>query len=421
MILFGGTETHSTRPRTFNDVWELPLTEGGLKAWSQTNPSGTPPSGIGQHAVYAPANQSLIVCCLGAWSLSFSGGEHWARLTPNGGLPAARAHAQGSYDDVTRQLVVVAGSSGSGTCCTDSWALALSGPPTWSPLDPSTELPDDFVVVPDVERQRLIGFRSRNGAAGIWILSLRGARAWTPMPVSGTPPSDRASPLAIYDGPNQRVIVFGGMLGGTGLYASDVWVLSLADEPTWAQPIPSGSPPTARAGQTAVYHQSNRQMVVFGGYQTGYSQPVSDVWSLSLGEAPTWKAISPTGMQPAPRAKASGVYDPINERIVFFGGETLDANGRLTWYNDTWALWLSGVPHWSQLEPTGTAPSARAGHLAVYDQTAQRMLVFGGWGLGDSFKHDVWSLSLASSCIRRPVAAGQRGGDPCIARDPNRG
>jgi len=38
-------------------------------------------------------------------------------------------------------------------------------------------------------------------------------------------------------------------------------------------------------------------------------------------------------------------------------------------------------PQWVQVSPSGTPPAARVLHSAVYDQTSNRMTVFGG-GVG---------------------------------------
>lgn len=55
---------------------------------------------------------------------------------------------------------------------------------------------------------------------------------------------------------------------------------------------------------------------------------------------------------------------------------------------------MGGTPYWTQLFPTGSTPSTRAFHTAVYDAANNQMIIFAGF-TGGSYLNDVWVLSSA--------------------------
>jgi len=66
-------------------------------------------------------------------------------------------------------------------------------------------------------------------------------------------------------------------------------------------------------------------------------------------------------------------------------------------------LSLSGPPAWSALGPTGTPPTARYAHTAIYDPVRDRMVIFGGYD-GSSYRNDVWRLTWSSLVTVDPPA-----------------
>ena len=199
-------------------------------------------------------------------------------------------------------------------------------------------------------------------------------------------PNDvRSGQTAIYDSAREQMIVFGGAHGG------EVWALSLSGNPEWNPIVASGTQPASRASHTAVYDPIRDRMLVFGGDPITQALPTGELWELTLSGAPTWNRLTPSGATPHQRKKHTAVYDPVRDRMVIFGG--YDGS---TASNDVWVLSLSGAPAWTELSPTGTPPSPRFGHTAIYDAARDRMLVFGGWD-GIGFDPTVWSLSLSGS------------------------
>src|SRR5439155_1232205 len=159
----------------------------------------------------------------------------------------------------------------------------------------------------------------------------------------------------------------------------------LAAGPAWSALAPAGTPPSARFYHTAIYDPLRDRMVVFGGFDGGFH---NDTWALSLAGTPAWSALAPSGTPPSGRYGHTAVYDPVRDRMLVFGGNDYDGG----YVNDVRVLSLAGSPVWSVLAPAGTPPSGRYEHSVIYDPVRDQMLVFGGIGNGGPL-NDVWALS----------------------------
>src|SRR5262249_10289709 len=143
----------------------------------------------------------------------------------------------------------------------------------------------------------------------------------------------------------------------------------------WERLVPSSvSPPNA----PALLDPVRNRMLAFGTLEA--------VWSLPLAGAEQWSLLTTSGTPPAARDRYRASYDPIRERIVFFGG----GSGGV-YFNDTFALSLAGTPTWSQIFAggTGVTPPGRYHPATAYDAAHDRLVVFGG----DPGLSDTWTLS----------------------------
>jgi hypothetical protein len=437
MVVFGGRNDAGYR----TDTWTLSL--AGTPAWTQLTPTGTPPFTLYAQAIYDPVRDRMVVFggytgfyLNRVWALSLAGTPAWTELAPGGTPPSGREHHSALYDPVRDRMLVFGGNNGS-SYFNDVWALSLAGTPAWTQLTPAGTPPSGRTfqsAIYDPVRDRMVVFDGHDGSSflnDVWALSLAGTPTWTALTPTGTPPSARFGHGAIYDALGDRMVVFGGYELDIGL-VGDAWALSLAGTPGWTELTPSGTPPSARYLQSAIYDPVRDHMVVFAGYNGYDDEDLQDVWALSLAGAPAWTELTssrapssgygaiydpvrdrvevlegsslwalslsgspiwteqtPTGTPPSARYGESAIYDPVRDRIVVFGG--YDVGYR----NDVWALSLAGTPAWTQLTPTGTPPSGRSGHTAIYDPLRDRMVVFGGYALG--YPNDVWALSLAGT------------------------
>jgi len=135
-------------------------------------------------------------------------------------------------------------------------------------------------------------------------------------------------------------------------------------------------------------------MLVFGGAGPLFSgiAPFNDLWALNLSGTPNWERLATTSPPPGRQGHAM-IYDPIPDRVVIFGGATGTTQSV---QNDAWTTILSGGPpyRWVQLPTTGIPPLPRTDAAGVYDPVRQRFLIYGGTN-GTSVFDDAWTLSMS--------------------------
>lgn len=78
---------------------------------------------------------------------------------------------------------------------------------------------------------------------------------------------------------------------------ADLWAYEAASN-RWVPLTPSGTPPPAWAGYTAVWDSVRERMLGFGGAVfEGY---LGDLWSYAAGSN-RWERLAPVGPEPPPR------------------------------------------------------------------------------------------------------------------------
>jgi hypothetical protein len=256
-------------------------------------------------------------------------------------------------------------------------------------LAPTGEAPSvrwDHAAAADPTRDRIVIFGGQGEVEtldDVWEFTMAGSGSWTRIITTGTSPSPRASHTAIHDIAGDRLVVFGGY-DGVG-FLSDVWALSLSGSPSWTQIIASGPVPIARRDHVAVYDPIRRRMIVQGGY--GGEGFLNDTWALSLDGDPSWAEMSPPGLRPAGAITHAGIYDPVRDQLVVFGG---------SYHNETWALSLDASPQWSRIAEDDPLPPGRIDHVTVFDPARDRMVVFGGH-TGLTALQDSWALEFSGT------------------------
>ena len=377
-------------------TWAMNLT--GSTHWS---PVGSGPLAPRQGAAVALDTRRNRLLVFGGrdsvnldevWTLDLAGGSAWTRLHPQGTPPIGKFRARAVYDPEGDRLVVFGGAVETEPHylenTNETWILDLAGTPTWSRLDSTANAPpaasiDPAVYDPVNERMLLVG-------QSVWSLSLVGPMQWTVLPVVGRTPLARYGQTAVYDRRRERVLVYGGTL--TPRDPVDVDVLDLRNQPAWER-LSSVERPRPRFGHATVHDLKRDRVLVFGGVASdgflGDGDYTNEAWEISLADPTDIHRVQPSGTPPAPRHEPVGVYDPVGDRAVFFGGWTYPSN----YFNDTWTLSLAAGPVWQHVLPQGTPPPARRADAAVYDPARHRMLVFGG---GDDAgpRNDLWALHL---------------------------
>jgi hypothetical protein len=317
--------------------------------------------------------------------------------------PHARSNHSAVYDQGSGRMIIFAGQHVKNFPNESDvwWGIYSSGSTelNWLPAMPTGKGPAarfGHSAVLDSGNNRMVVFGGGKGTNApapclndVWVLTnANGVSAttpvWTQQTPSGTPPSPRFAHTAVYDANTNNMTIFGGY-DCNSTYFNDVWVLSnangLTGTPTWTQLFPTGTPPTGREGATGVYDPSNNLMIVFGGDS---GTPVyQDVWVLSYangtGGTPAWTELFPSGTPPAARSGQSAIYDAADNIMTIYGGQISNSTSGLL--NDFWVLsnanGVGGTPSWTQLLPQ-TAGAFRSFHTAVYDSSQNVMLIFGG-------------------------------------------
>jgi hypothetical protein len=346
-------------------------------------------------ALVFPGRGVLLGLLLSAWlsSSAWCSSDGVWSLTP-GFESAPRARSAVVYDAANQRAVVFGGQRGSERL-NDVRVLPLEGAPGWAQLLPAGTPPtprSDAAAIYDPQRQRMIVFGGSDGALQneVWALSLDSNPAWTLLTPTGTPPAPRRGALAIYDAWNDRLIVFGGYDGSAA--RNDVWALSLGASPAWTALAPTGTAPSVREGASGVYDPLVRRLVMFGGYNAATNTYLAQTWTLSLTGTPTWKKIFAPGAEPTARAFGSAIVDPVHSMMVVVGGY----NGQQS-FSETSVLMLYTNPVWQAWGPGPASLARRHAAGAVYDPLQGRVILFGGavdhWEFPLS---DVWSLPLSS-------------------------
>ncbi len=192
--------------------------------------------------------------------------------------------------------------------------------------------------------------------------------------------------------------------GGRGIYCGglnlvrrtiDCWQLtppaSAGGRASWTHISPTGTAPGERWGAAAIYDSVNDRMLFWGG-EGNTSNYYNDVWELSLSGSLVWTNRTPGSGGPAGGRKFSqAVYDSNSSRMVIYGG-----SNATTYTADVWSLSVGtpGSEAWTQLSPAGCdATCDRDRHIAIYDSANDRMITFGGYD-GTAHYGDIWQLTL---------------------------
>jgi hypothetical protein len=209
------------------------------------------------------------------------------------------------------------------------------------------------------------------------------SRDWEKTEPAEEPPLFRFWYALAYDSQSDRVILFGGYPK-----LQDTWAYDY-DTNTWTEMSPEVSPPK-RQQHAMAYDAESDRIILWGATEVGQT-PMSEeehatIWTYDY-DANTWSAIESTG-GPSYRGGHSMVYHPGTDRIILFGGYHL---GDVNFSDETWAYDYN-TNTWTQLSPAAH-PSGRRLHTMVYAEDADKMVLFGGIAgtfLKEEINDDLW-------------------------------
>jgi len=273
-------------------------------------------------------------------------------------------------------------------------ASNCSSQPVWSSYSPSSPPAARWYAraIWDSLNARMIVFGGNSSSTNytdVWSYS-PSSGTWTQLSPSGTAPSGQNKPSAIYDPVRQRMVVYG--------QSDVVYALSLGGSPAWSQISTSGTSPGGMVRHVAVYDRHRDQMVVV--------DPLGPTYRLAFSNN-TWSSLDShdTG---ATLGGMAGIYDPVNQRVIVFGGcaQAYGSGVPVGIFNDVLSLPLNvGTPTWSDIGDGQRIYDAQA----IFDPQCSRMIVHGGTLAGttpgqcngqaqdDSYTGKIWSVTLPSS------------------------
>ena len=120
-----------------------------------------------------------------------------------------------------------------------------------------------------------------------------------------------------FDFANNKVILFGGK--GKDTY-NDTWTFDSTTN-KWSNLSPTGTLPPARFGHAMAFDSSAKKVIIFGGVVNTTNRPTDDTWAYDPG-ANAWSHLDPGGSQPPARVYPSMIYNPVNRKVLLFGGWT---------------------------------------------------------------------------------------------------
>ena len=189
--------------------------------------------------------------------------------------------------------------------------------------------------------------------------------AWYPSNTTwvqlATAPFLRSGHAAAWDPVNNVMYVFGGK--NESAYSNDIWKYSFASN-AWTEIVPSGDEmPLQRAFASAVWDPTKKEMIVHGGENATIT--FLSTWNYK----PALNKWIHRTSAPWARSLHAACWDSTNNVMTVFGAGGAQGN------NDTWTY----DPATDSWGANAKMPASwRSATCGVYDPVNKRMLVFGG-------------------------------------------
>ena len=262
-------------------------------------------------------------------------------------------------------------------------ACAKATPPTTPTAVPST-LPPRLTAVPTSVPPTYTPTPTAIPTSVPPTLTSTPTAAPTATPTESLNPSPRAYTSMAYDVESDRVILFGGQKGDYRFaynYNDETWAYDVTANKWTQMKPPSG--PTRRSAATLTYDAESDRVILYGGGIPSNNWGLADTWAYDF-NTNIWKQMA---NGPANHLGDRLAYDAESDRIILFGG--YDMAG--FYVNDTWAYDFNSDT-WSEMKPR-TSPPGRNYHAMAYDARADRVLV---WGSDSDTPVDnsIWSYNF---------------------------
>jgi hypothetical protein len=148
-----------------------------------------------------------------------------------------------------------------------------------------------------------------------------------------------------------------------------------------------------------------------GGAEDAAPVAFNDLWAW---DGASWTKLTPSGTLPSARAGAGFVFDAAMAASILFGGAGVGEAPK----NDLW-VWDEGS--WSPVAVTGMTPAGRSYFPMVYDPSDETIAVFGGCGTATctSPLSDTWIFDGESWTAQSAGPGASAPGTASMAYDPD--
>ncbi len=337
-------------------------------------------------------------------------------------VPSPQGYPLLAYDPIKDRVWMVGGFTTDGALINDLWTFSTRsrrwtqvgnafGPTSWD----ATAL--------DVQSRKLILYQGYSAAfdavdVETWAYDID-TGIWENRHPAVQPPT-RWGSMMVYDPKADRVLLYGGADFAEGVACGfcsettvfgDVWAYDY-EANTWSERHPSVSPPPHHF-PALEYVPSIDRVVLFGGYQQGFTSLFNDTWAYDY-TANRWANLNPHN-PPPPRAYHYWALEPKTNRLVMFGGvrdESQYPNSPETTNGETW-IYSVADNSWTQVFPDDP-PGPRAWHAMSH--TSGPVLMFGGGDTRATWTNDTYLYSSRTNEYEQVCCGGREGDHAPIAR-----
>jgi N-acetylneuraminic acid mutarotase len=279
----------------------------------------------------------------------------WEEIPTNGG-PRVRSGHTVVWDDETGQVLVYGGRRDDNTVSDEVWSYQPVGN-RWTRLADGTAGPvgrafHSAAWDPRGRQLWIYGGLGANGSAVEDLWSFRPATgAWQRF-AGGPGPRARARHTAVWDPVAGEMLVYGGYRDQEG-YTSEVWAFR-PEEARWVVREATGAAPVGRSRHTAAWDSASQRMLIFGGFVGGVDY-LGDLWAYEPARNAWTQVTAPGG--PAARGDAMAIWDPTARQLLVYGGGAGDPTNELWSYRPTPAAAAPSAIPGASATPGAPAPA----------------------------------------------------------------
>ncbi|MBU1627708.1 hypothetical protein KKB18_10105 [bacterium] len=225
------------------------------------------------------------------------------------------------------------------------------------------------------------------------------AFSWNQVTLTGETPEERFMHAMFFDKKSEKIYLTGGMQYPFSPMLSDVWSFDPKNN-KWEKITPSGTIPQKYSTRDYVYIPSERAIYVCA---DNTEEKACKMFVYDI-EKKSWTKETPIGENPTPAGQRSMNYDPMNNRILLFGGYfwSPEKAGVL---NDIFAYDLKSKK-WSRLKTKGIEAPRLKGAISFLDAANSRIIYFGGLIPTEQPNTDIFTFNFSNDTWEKIEAQG---------------